>query len=37
MHVRAVSGLVDRCQSTAGLKVVIVCNWWVGGRLEIWI
>jgi len=33
--VRAVSGLVDRCQSTAGLKVVIVRNWWVRGRLDI--
>ena len=34
---RAVSGLVDRCQSAAGLKVVIVHKRWVGGRLATWI
>jgi len=37
MRVRAVSGLVERCQSAAGLKVVIVCNRWVGGRLVMQI
>jgi len=31
--VRAVSGFVERCQSAAGLKVVIVHKRWVGGRL----
>jgi len=31
--VRAVSGLVERCQSAAGLKVVIVRKRWVGGKL----
>jgi len=31
--VRAVSGFVERCQSAAGLDVVIVRNRWFGGRL----
>ena len=33
MQVRAVSGFVERCQSAAGLDVVIVRNRWFGGRL----
>ena len=36
-RVRAVSGFVDRCQSAAGLNVVMVRKRWVGGKLATWI